>query len=97
MLMVVDVVVMVLVLVFVVVLVVIVAVVACWLYGIRKKGEGSAITHLHMQTVTMASIITVWTMWHFATSLPFIVVGIHSCRCGWPVMVVGGGCSRWRW
>ena len=90
MLMVVDVVVMVLMLVFVVVLVVVVAMVACWWYHIRK-GEGSAMTHLHMRMVMMASIVTVWMMWHIATSSPFIVVGICSCRCGWPVMVVGGG------
>ena len=88
-LMVMDVVVMVLVLVFVVVLVVVVVVVAWW-YGIRKKGKGSAMTHLDVWMVTMASIITVWMMWHVATSSPF-VVGVCSCSCGWPVMVVGGG------
>ena len=89
-LMVVDVVVMVLALVFVVVLVVVVVVVACWWYGVRKKGEGSGMTHLDVRAVTMASIVTVWMTWHVATSSPF-VVGIRSCRCGWPVMVVGGG------
>ena len=36
----------------------------------RKKGEGDLETHLHMQTVTMASIVTVWTTWHVATSSP---------------------------
>ena len=90
MLMVVDGVVMVLVLVFVVVLVVVVVVVTCWWYGVRKKGEESAMTYLDIQTVTMASIVTVWTTWHVATSSPF-VVGVCSCSCGWPVMVVGGG------
>ena len=93
MLMVVDVVVMVLMLMFVVVLVVIVVVVMCWWYGVRKKGEGSAMTHLHVQTVTTAFIITVWMPWHVATLLPFIV-RVRSCSCGWPVMVVGGG---WCW
>ena len=45
----------------------------------RKKGEGDVETHLHMQTVTMASIVTVWTTWHVATSSP-----AHSIafRCG---------------
>ena len=90
MLMVVDVVVMVLVLVSVVVLVVVVVVVTCWWSGVRKKGEGSAMTHLDVRTVTMASIVTIWMTWHIATSSPF-VVGVRSCSCGWPVMVVGGG------
>ena len=87
MLMVMDGVVMVLALVFVVVLVVVVVVVACWWYGVRKKGEGSGMTHLDVQTVTMASIVTVWTTWHIATSSPF-VVGVRSCSCKWqPVLL----------
>ena len=34
----------------------------------RKKGEGDVRTHL--QTVTMASIVTIWTTGHIATSSP---------------------------
>ena len=90
MLLVVDVVVMVLALVFVVVLVVVVVVVACWWSGVRKKGEGSGMTHLDVRMVMMASIVTIWATWHVAMSSPF-VVGVCSCSCGWPVMVVGGG------
>ena len=52
-LMVMDVVIMVLVLMFEVVLVVIVVMVTCWWYGIRKNGEGNAMTHLHVQTVML--------------------------------------------
>ena len=89
-----------------VVLVIVVAVVACWWYGCHvahnnvapafgvkgRKGKGNVMTHLHMWTVTMASIVTIWTTCHVAMSSPFIVVDGCCCHCGWPVMVVGGSC-----
>ena len=45
----------------------------------RKKGEGDVETHLHMQMVTMASIVTVWMTWHVATSSPAHSISFH---CG---------------
>ena len=92
MLMVVVLLAIVLVLVLVVVLVVVVAVGACWWYGyhvthgdeapafgVKGKRGRDVETHLLMQMVTMASIITVWTTWHVGTSSP-----AHSIafRCG---------------
>ena len=82
----------VLVLVLMVVLVVVVAVGACWWYGyhvthgdeapafgVKGKRGRDVETHLLMQTVMMASIVTVWTTWHVGTSLPAHSIAFH---CG---------------
>ena len=60
-------------------------------------------THLHMRTVTMPGIVTVWTTWHVATSsparsitCPFSRWALLTWRCD-PVFVVVGvshGCGR---
>ena len=41
-------------------------------------------THLHMRTVTMASIITVWMTWHAATSSPACYIAFH---CAWHLLL----------
>ena len=42
-----------------------------------KKGEGDIRTHL--QTVTMASIVTVWMTWHVAMSSPAHSTCVRGC------------------
>ena len=49
-------------------------------------------THLHMRTVMMLAIITVWMMWHVATSSP--ACSLTFCALASAVVVVGG---LWWW
>ena len=51
-------------------------------------------TQLHMWMVTMASIVTVWMMWHIARSLP--AHSITFC-CGWCPLLsfVASDGGRW--
>ena len=52
-------------------------------------------THLHMQTVMMASIITVWTTWHAAMSLPAHSIAL---RCAWrPLLSLWAACYGGGW
>ena len=52
-------------------------------------------THLHMWTVTMASIVTVWTTWHAAMSSPARSIAF---RCAWhPLLSLWAACDGGEW
>ena len=52
-------------------------------------------THLRMRTVTMASIVTVWTTWHVATSSHARSIAF---RCAWrPLLSLWAACDGGGW